>query len=371
MSSISVCHLTSVHKDGDVRIFHKECVSLAEVGYKVSLIIPNTSSRIEKDVNIISFEAPKGNRLTRMIKTVNIVFQKAIEVDADIYHFHDPELLRIAKKLKRKGKVVIYDTHEDLPRQLLSKKYIKPIIRKSLSLFMERYENNISAKLDAIITATPFIRDRFLQVNPKTIDINNFPLDKEINTKDTLPNKFESKNICYIGGLTEIRGIKEVVGAMNFCPETTLKLAGEFFPIGFKDSVKQIKGWNQIDELGFISRDEAISLKSNSIAGIVTFLPEENHINAQPNKIFEYMASGLPVIGSNFPLWKTIIEDNNAGICVDPLNPQEIADAINYLISNPNIAKEMGENGKKLVIEKYNWEMEKKKLIELYKSLES
>jgi glycosyltransferase involved in cell wall biosynthesis len=370
MSSISVCHLTSVHKDGDVRIFHKECVSLVEAGYRVSLIIPNTYTRIEKDVNIISFEAPKGNRLTRMTKTVNIVYKMAIEVNAEIYHFHDPELLRIAKKLKRKGKKVVYDVHEDLPRQLLSKKYLKPITRRTLSKFIEKYENKVSSKLDAVITATPFIRDRFLKINPNTIDINNFPLEKEIMLKDIIPNNFDTANICYIGGLTEIRGIKEVIQAMGSCPNSTLKLAGEFTPIGFRETVKKETGWDRIEELGFISRDEAIQLKSKSIAGIVTFLPEENHINAQPNKIFEYMASGLPVIGSNFPLWKTIIEDNDAGICVDPLNPKEISDAINYLISNPEKAKEMGENGKKMVIEKYNWDNEKKKLIDLYKSLE-
>ena len=232
MSSISVCHLTSVHKDGDVRIFHKECVSLVEAGYRVSLIIPNTSTRIEKDVNIISFEAPKGNRLTRMTKTVNIVYKMAIEVNAEIYHFHDPELLRIAKKLKKKVKIVVYDVHEDLPRQLLSKKYLKPIIRRILSKFIEKYENKVSSKLDAVITATPFIRDRFLSINKNTIDVNNFPILKELLIDFPYEEKMEN-NICYVGGIEPTRGIKELVQSLE-STNVKLLLAGSFSSIAFK-----------------------------------------------------------------------------------------------------------------------------------------
>jgi len=368
MSSISVCHLTSVHKDGDVRIFHKECVSLVEAGYRVSLIIPNTSTRIEKDVNIISFEAPKGNRLTRMTKTVNIVYKMAIEVNADIYHFHDPELLRIAKKLKRKGKIVVYDVHEDLPRQLLSKKYLKPIIRRTLSKFIEKYENKVSSKLDAVITATPFIRDRFLSINKNTIDVNNFPILKELLIDFPYEEKMEN-NICYVGGIEPTRGIKELVQSLE-STNVKLLLAGSFSSIAFQEEVSQTPSWKQVNEMGFLTRKGVRDVYTQSKIGIVTLHPLPNYLDALAVKMFEYMAGGIPVIASNFPLWKTIIEDNNAGICVDPLKPKEISDAINYLISNPEKAKEMGENGKKMVIEKYNWDNEKKKLIDLYKRLE-
>ena len=105
------------------------------------------------------------------------------------------------------------------------------------------------------------------------------------------------------------------------------------------------------------------------MAGLVTFYPLPNHVDAQPNKMFEYMSSGLPVIASNFPLWKKIIEGNKCGLCVDPLDPAAIAKAIDYIVSHPDEARAMGENGKRAVYEKYNWGVESEKLISLYRSL--
>jgi len=154
------------------------------------------------------------------------------------------------------------------------------------------------------------------------------------------------------------------VKALEFV-DIRLDLAGEI-PEGFKQELQKEIGWSKVNELGYIDRKQSLKVKSESIAGVVTFLALPNHINAQPNKIFEYMASGIPVIGSNFPLWKEIIEDNNCGICVDPTEPLKIAEAIKYLQENPDAATEMGENGKKMVLEKYNWQAEEKKLINFY-----
>ena len=369
MSKISICHVTSAHADGDVRIFHKECVSLAEAGFDTNLIITNSEDRTEKGVRIWSVNYKPTSRIKRFTKSVDLVYKKALEVDADLYHLHDPELLRIALKLKRKGKKVIFDAHEDLPKQILSKKYINKYLRKIISYSIAKYEKKITSKLDAVITATPFIRDKFLEFNQNSIDINNFPLSKEIVTNDSSVNDFSSKDVCYIGGITEIRGLKEVITSLAECKSTKLKLAGDYSPASFRDTLTSINSWSQVEELGYIDRNQSLSIKSTCIAGIVTFYPEQNHINAQPNKIFEYMASGLPVIGSKFPLWEEIITKNDAGICVNPLNPDEISDAINFLIANPDKAKQMGENGKRMVIEKYNWDQEKQKLITLYKGL--
>ena len=91
-----------------------------------------------------------------------------------------------------------------------------------------------------------------------------------------------------------------------------------------------------------------------------------NHVNALPNKMFEYMSAGLPVIASNFPLWKEIVEGNKCGLTVNPLSPKEIAEAIRYLLAHPEEARKMGENGRKAVLEKYNWDNESRKLMVFY-----
>ena len=136
-----------------------------------------------------------------------------------------------------------------------------------------------------------------------------------------------------------------------------------------KKKIKKYENWSKVNTLGFLNRQQVSEVLAKSHAGIVTFLPEPNHINAQPNKMFEYMSAGLPVIASNFSLWREIIEGNQCGICVDPLNPKAIGDAIQYLVDNPQKAEQMGKNGRKAVEQKYNWSIEEKKLLTLYKHL--
>jgi glycosyltransferase involved in cell wall biosynthesis len=363
---IKVAHVTSAHKDGDVRIFHKECVSLAEAGFEVYHLVPNSKSRLEKGVEVVSFDFPISSRFQRMFRLVKEVYKRAVEIDADVYHLHDPELLRVALKLKKLGKKVIYDAHEDVPRDILTKEYIPKFLRKIVSRRFEKFENKIVAQLHGIITATPFIRDRFLKVNPKTLDINNFPVVDEIQISTAEWNSRENK-ICYIGVLSKIRGLKEMILASDLA-ETPLILAGEYRD-NLRPELIKLAAWKNVTELGNIERQKAIQLKNSSVAGLVIFHPVANHVDAQPNKIFEYMASGLPVIGSNFPLWKKIIVEGNCGICVDPMSPNEIANAIKFILENPEKAKLMGENGKQLVMEVYNWDIEKKKLVEFYLAL--
>jgi len=174
---------------------------------------------------------------------------------------------------------------------------------------------------------------------------------------------------AYKTGITEIRGIAEVVKAMEWVNNVKLNLAGTYSPDNFREELMQLRGWNKINEYGLVGKEKVVDIMRKSMAGIVTFLPLPNHINAQPNKMFEYMSAEIPVIASNFPLWKEIIEGNNCGICVDPLNPKEIADAINYLASNEEIAEQMGRNGREAVEKHYNWKAEEKKLLSVYEQL--
>ena len=362
-SNLKIVHVTSAHKDGDVRIFQKESVSLAESGFEVYHLVPNSKTRLEKGVHIVSFDFPISSRFQRMFRLVKEVYKRAVEIDADVYHLHDPELLRNALKLKKLGKKVIYDAHEDLPRDIMTKEYIPGFLQKIISQRFEKFENKVASKLDGIITATPFIRDRFLKINSNTLDINNFPIVDEIQISDAEWSTRENI-VCYIGVLSKIRGLKEMVLGADLA-KTPLKLAGDYRD-GMRPELINLEAWKNVSELGNIDRKKAIELKNSSIAGLVIFHPVANHIDAQPNKIFEYMASGLPVIGSNFPLWKKIIDEGNCGICVDPMSPNEIANAIKFISENPEKSKLMGENGKRLVKQVYNWDIEKKKLVEFY-----
>jgi len=364
---MKICHVTSVHTQHDIRIFRKQCVSLAKQGWDVTFLVANGTIEEVQGVKIVPFELPTSSRFSRIRKASKFAFKAALKQDADVYHFHDPELLPMGKKLIKAGKKAIFDAHEDFPAQIRDKYYIPKMFRGVLAKIAESYERRCAPKLTAVVTATPHIAKKFLNLNKHTLDINNYPISSEL-YGDLKPN-VQEKQVCYVGGLTEIRGVEQLIDAMTHV-NGVLTIAGKFSPQTFEEHVKSKKGFDRCKHLGLINRSEVRDLMASSIAGIVTFLPCANHVEAQPNKIFEYMSAGLPVIASNFELWKDLSEKNNCGICVDPHNPEAIANAITYVIDNPEEARAMGAKGRDLVTRVYNWENEEQKLVALYKSIE-
>lgn len=367
---IKIVHLTSVHPRYDTRIFLKECQSLANNGYDVSLVVADgKGDEIKNGVNICDVGKLSG-RINRIFKTTKNVYQKALELDSYIYHLHDPELIPIGLKLLKKGKKVIFDAHEDLPKQTLSKDYLKPWQAKILAVILRSYERYALSKVSGVVSATPFICQKFKKINSNSIDINNYPILGELgDIKGAVDWKQKKKQVCYVGGITGIRGILQVIEALGLYDNVELKLVGEFTEQHIKEQAVKTKGWQHVYECGFLDRSAVKHVMRDSIAGIVTFLPAPNHIDAQPNKMFEYMSAGLPIITSNFPLWREIVEGNYCGICIDPEQPKEIAGAIEYLVEHPEKALKMGENGKKAVFEKYNWTIEERKLLAFYEEI--
>lgn len=371
MRILKICHLTSVHSYTDTRIYLKECKSASENGFNVYLIAPNAPTEIQEGVNIIGVNRIEGNRISRFTKTIKDVYKKALEIDADVYHFHDPELIPISLKLKKQGKKVIYDVHEDVPNDILLKQWIPAPLRKTISFIFEKYEKYASKKFDYIITSTDTIRDRFIKYGANSRSLYNYPLLKEFNDISKQKDVKKNKLVCYVGGISKDRGLNQMLDAINLIKHTDVKLglAGPFMYDGEKIEAQQNKGWRRTEYFGTLNRDGVKDVLSNSIAGLVVLKPTNTFIPSLPIKMFEYMSAGIPVISSNFPFWEEIIKGSDCGICVDPLNSNEISDAISFIIKNPQRAKEMGENGHLAIKERYNWENESKKLISIYNNL--
>lgn len=344
------------------------CRSLAAAGHDVKLVVADGQGNDEKDgVRVLDVGKSNGRR-DRMIGATRRVLRQALALDADVYHLHDPELLPAGLKLKRYGKRVIFDAHEDLPKQILSKPYLHPMLRGTISTLAGGFERFACRRLDAIVAATPAIRDKFIGLGIAATDINNFPMLGELEARVHWNEKVEE--VCYVGGIFASRGIRELVDAIAFARAgVRLGLAGSFSERDVRTEVEKMPGWTRVDELGFLSRSEIREVLARSMGGLVTLHPTPAYLDSLPVKMFEYMSAGLPVIASDFPLWREIIEGNDCGICVDPLDPGAIAAAIDRLVDNPDRAREMGENGRRAIEERYNWGAEEKKLLALYEKL--
>ncbi|MGB3538564.1 MAG: glycosyltransferase family 4 protein [Mesorhizobium sp.] len=364
----AIVHLTSVHPRHDTRIVLKMCRSLAAAGHQVTLLVADGKDDEKKDdIHIIDVGKSNG-RLRRMLGATRRVLSRALALNADVYHLHDPELLPVGLILKWYGKRVIFDAHEDVPQQILSKFYLPLISRYIISGIMARFEYFSCRRFDCVITATPVIRKKFIEKDIEAVDINNFPMLGELETGICWYKK--RRDVCYVGSIVATRGIREIVAAMALCQSgARLNLCGDFAEKSMRIEVGETSGWVAVNELGFLTRARVKEILGSSVAGLVTLHRTPAYVDSLPVKMFEYMSAGLPVIASNFPLWREIIEGNECGICVDPLNPKAIAEAIDWLIENPDRAEEMGENGRRAVRERYNWDIEKGKLLALYDKL--
>lgn len=356
---IRVCHLTSVHAPFDTRIFYKECVSLTKK-YEVHFIVPAKQDEYVDGVYIHHVSKDSSGRFQRMTKRVWDVYNAALKVDADVYHFHDPELIPVGILLKIRKKRVIYDIHEDVPKQIMSKEWIPQKLRLVIAKLMSFAESICDRVFDGIITVVPDIQQRFK--NKNSVCIYNSPIVSEYLERPDR-NKFI---FGYAGGLTEIRGLHEMLTASN----TTgyeLFLAGKF---DSKDNEK-IYLWNakNIAYKGFLCRSDMFKFYYSIDCGLVIFHPEPNHIISQPTKMKEYMEAGIPFIASNFPKWKEFVEKYKCGICVDPLDIDDIVNAMEWMVQHREEAKEMGLNGRKAIEQYFNWEIEERKLLDLYRKL--
>ncbi len=366
---MKIVHITTVHDPYDNRIFHKECLSIARMGHLVTLLAPHQEDQHVEDVFIKALPGA-GNRLERMLKTNYAAYKKALDEDADIYHFHDPEFIPLAWLMAVKyKKKMIYDVHEDYYSSIKSKPYLPPVIRSLIAVIFSLFEKVLSRRF-AKVLAEKYYRGRF----PEGVTVLNYPgsnllLNVPVNRAGS------EKKFLYTGNITKDRGALAHANIVNYVDSCLVYLVGRCEP-GFADRLLALAGENR-DRLVIVGRGRYVPFEEiikyyalgGWTAGLALFPPNDHYDNKELTKFFEYMGAGIPVVCSDFPAWRSLFEETGAGLCVDPLDEKRIKETLEYLFDNRDVAEQMGSKGRASVQNQFKWENEALKLDKLYREL--
>ncbi len=355
-----VVHLTSGHRPTDIRIFEKQCRSLARDGYEVLLVVPHDKDEQVGGVRLMSVPLPRS-RFRRLLLTPYEVFRRAMELDADLYHFHDPALLPWMQLLRlfKPRATIVYDMHENVPKSLLSKDWIPALLRQPIRLAYSALEARLMQGF-GIIFAEHSYEDDYPNMSP-AVTVLNMPIVSEISALSQ-PLQERARSLVYVGGVTQERGSRVMVSALGLLKQrqrrVELSIVGPASDVERKEILKLARSLgvdNQISLLGYKEPTAAWRCAGTFSIGLAVLARVPNYVESYPTKIFEYMALGLAVISSDFPLYRAIVEGEHVGRTVEPSSAEALANAIDDLLTSDEELAGIAQRGPKAVSSRYNW----------------
>lgn len=370
---MKVCHVCSAHTVDDGRVFHRACVTLAEAGYEVHLIACGEGTEPYCERGVTLHPLPKmSSRRKRLVRRA-LVAQMATELQPDLFHVHEPELLGPVLA-KSRGRPVIWDVHESYLDVLMEREWIPQGLRPLARTLWDGLERRMVRRCAGVIVVTERIAQRYYPLSSRVVVIGNCA---DLSAIENLPTPQRDGHTCVFAGvIVPDRGLQQVIRAMGLLQKrgqsVRLLLAGsietDYLHLLMEEAARQGVG-ERVTYHGLLTKAEALRLQNEASIGLVPYLPVPNTLASMPNKLLECMALGLPVVFSNYPNYQEIAGVSGAGIAVDPTKPEQIADAIGYLVENPEHARQMGEAGRRAVQERFNWSVERTKLLELYRQI--
>ena len=367
---VRIAHLTSVHPPFDVRVFHKECRTAAQAGYDVVLVVPHVRDETVDGVRVRAVPPPKG-RLHRMLCTARQVVRAGLREKADIYHLHDPELLPWAQLLRLRKSKIIFDMHENMSGALLNKPWLGPNLGKIAAGIFPVLERVLLAGMEIVFAETSY-QKHYQWVKRHTV-VHNMPrAEVLLGIKQA---KYAIPTLAYFGRVAQARGSLTTGRALQLLKQRGRQVNWECIGPGEESHMIALQRMVDIAELGgvglrgYMPPAEGWRIVAACHIGLAVLMPTPNYLESYPTKLFEYMALGLPVIASDFPLYREVVEGNRCGVCVPPHNPEALASSIRWLLDNPDEAQAMGQRGRAAVCGRYRWDVEAEKLLAFYRSL--
>jgi len=374
---MKICHITSMHDWNDDRIYQRACLGLAREGLEVHLVATRPKELpVNTEVNFHWIKQRIGWK--RRWYSSKEAIEKAIRVKADIYHFHDPDLLPHIVKLKNRVPYsrIVYDIHENYTARFGQWKYTKAFSTFFVKKF-RNYELKIISKIAGYTVTTQSMHELFKSTNKPWLEIRNTVDISRIKDIDlNKESKFVNPTVYTSGTNSDARNVMETVQALPLIieeyPSVNMMFVGKYQD-DLKNRINDFRidfnlGARLIAE-GMLPWKENFKRTAKAFCGCVFY---ENNVNNKvtlPNRLYEYMYCGLPVVATDFPELRKVINDTNCGILIDSDDPKAIAEGFIFLLNNPEEAKKMGERGKKAIEEKYGYHVDLKNTINLYKEL--
>lgn len=364
-----VVHVTSVHPATDTRILYKECATLAAAGHEVHLVAPGKAGHSEERQGVHIHYVERGStRLNRFAVTGARAISHGLALRPDVLHLHDPELLLHTPWARLRCRRVIFDMHEDFPKALQTKHWIAGPLRKLMAVTAQLMERLMLGGMEVV-----YAEDSYRESRPwirKHITLHNMPIVATLTRFDRVCT--DPPSLGYIGSVTPARGCLTTLEVLGELGSRGIAVAHDCVGEVDSDLKKQAEQLIERYQLknvrfhGYQPADAGYQIIAGTTIGMAILHPEPNYLESYPTKMFEYMAMGIPVIVSSFPLYKRIIDETGAGIAVDPLDIKGIADAVAMLLADADTLARMGRNGRQAVERMYSWERESEQLLRMY-----
>jgi glycosyltransferase involved in cell wall biosynthesis len=370
-----ICHVTTVHPAKDARIFYRMSRALAERGYAVTLIAPESSEDALVRMSTWNAQIAQSGRINRFA----LALRATLAERADIYHFHDPELIPLGLILKvlRPSAAIVYDVHEDYPAMMRVKYWIPAPLRPLMAQAARLANTAAGVCLDGIVVADPHVQQDFQHVaRHKAIVYYNFPTLSLFAPAPAEPSVAQA-DLVYIGGMSDRSGIFVLLDALTLLAQQGLtpsvRLAGYTDGEAGLAAIEQgirIRGISaQVDLRGRIPHAQVPAWIRSGRIGLVTLQPIAKFLKNIPTKLFEYWACGLPVIASDLPPIRPFLSNEKNGLLFTPTSAEDLARVIAWLMRHPCEGKAMGQYGQEQVAKEWNNDRQIDDLIGLYEQI--